>query len=233
MGDFNALLHRDEKRGGRPKVGWMLKEFKHFIDDCSLMDLQFKCFPFTWRNKRDSGKLIMARLDRALCTPQWFQSFPRCMLHHLSVNGSDHIAIMLCLNDSISHSRCEFLFDSRWVKKDEFKPVIEKAWASPSAGLCKVSHTNYADVNMISRPGDEIDGYDRAECCRLEQELSNAWRKEEMFWLQKSRIAWLAHGDKNTKFFTGKHKLGEGRMRLLDWRILGAIGVIPKMTFAK
>ncbi|XP_059663436.1 uncharacterized protein LOC132309101 [Cornus florida] len=141
MGDFNVVLHKDEKRGGRIKQGWMLKEFRFFLEDCKLVDLYFKGSPFTWRNNRDS------------------------------VQGSDHNAILLCLNNSISHSKRNFYFDARWVKDEGFKPVIEKTWD-------------------VSFPGPPLQ----------EQELGQAWREEELYWLQKSRIAWLHHRDKNTNF---------------------------------
>ncbi|XP_059630205.1 uncharacterized protein LOC132273206 [Cornus florida] len=130
MDDFNAILHRDEKQGRRLKQGWMLKDFKHFLEDCELLDLRFKGFPFTWRNNRDFGKLILARLDRALAIHHWSHLFPRCMVHRLTVQGSDHHALLLCLNDSLAHFTRSFQFDARWVKEEAFKPLVERTWGT-------------------------------------------------------------------------------------------------------
>lgn len=44
----------------------------------------------------------------------------------------------------------------------------------------------------------------------LENIISALLRKEEVFWLQCSRVSWMREGDMNTKFF---HKIASGRRR--------------------
>ncbi|XP_059650064.1 uncharacterized protein LOC132295802 [Cornus florida] len=69
--------------------------------------------------------------------------------------------------------------------------------------LSQTAHIRYKEVQSGVSFG-HVYGSTRGECSQLEQELKFAWRDEELFWKQKSRIAWLNHGDKNTKFFHRK-----------------------------
>ena len=44
----------------------------------------------------------------------------------------------------------------------------------------------------------------RAEFLGVSKTLDDLLLKQEIFWAQRSRMAWLEHGDKNTKFFHSK-----------------------------
>lgn len=57
LGDFNAILHPHEKRGGNHREGWLLLNLKDFFHKCRLMDMGYKGFlpyePRRWENSYD------------------------------------------------------------------------------------------------------------------------------------------------------------------------------------
>jgi hypothetical protein len=60
------------------------------LANCSLGDLGYWGWKFTWSNKRDSAEFVKERLDRALATSGWCSCFPEVVVHMPPALTSDH-----------------------------------------------------------------------------------------------------------------------------------------------
>ncbi|KAL5854783.1 hypothetical protein ACOSQ4_004585 [Xanthoceras sorbifolium] len=63
-GDFNELLHIEEKRGGNERTGPGMFNFRSIVELCDFVDLGFSWPLFTWNNKRGGSRNVQERLDR-------------------------------------------------------------------------------------------------------------------------------------------------------------------------
>ncbi|KAH7839880.1 hypothetical protein Vadar_009914 [Vaccinium darrowii] len=133
-GDMNCVLNSEEKKGGLDPAYWTTSKFQDFIDQCNLIDLGFTGYPFTWRNNREGEGYIQERLDRALATQSWRTKFAQATVEHIDAVGSDHNALLLCLDPGQTHRHSLFRFDARWVQDDEMATVVENAWKTPISG---------------------------------------------------------------------------------------------------
>ena len=67
-GDFNAILHKDEKCGGSQQA-LGCKRFGAWLRDCSIEDMGFIGTRFTWKRG-----MVQERLDRFVCNKNWKDS---------------------------------------------------------------------------------------------------------------------------------------------------------------
>ncbi|RAL38081.1 hypothetical protein DM860_000775 [Cuscuta australis] len=58
MGDFNTVLHMDERIGGNPVSLEEIKEFQDCLTNCGLEDLPFEGPKMTWTNNQNLRKRI-------------------------------------------------------------------------------------------------------------------------------------------------------------------------------
>ncbi|KAL5805657.1 hypothetical protein ACOSQ4_028390 [Xanthoceras sorbifolium] len=218
-GDFNELLHIEEKLGGNERIGPGMFNFRSVVELCDFVDLGFSGPLFTWNNKRGGSRNVQERLDRFFAT-----------IEHLGFMFSDHRPISAKfvrggLNGSGGGDR-KFRFEPFWLKDEECYSVICTAWGGfdsessgrglrDKLGLCADRLENWSKVKFgslkkaIDRKRCEINLlYDRKQSEQVldaiksrERELESLLSKEELYWKQRSRVDWLLAGDKNSKFF--------------------------------
>jgi endonuclease/exonuclease/phosphatase family metal-dependent hydrolase len=99
LGDFNAVLHRGERRGvnyiERVAPSVEVVEFGDFVSDLELVDLLILGRRFTWFHANGT---TMSRIDRVLMFEEWLSSWPNPSLWVLLRTVSDHCPLVVRYN---------------------------------------------------------------------------------------------------------------------------------------
>ena len=230
MGDFNEIISLDEKWGGEDRSLAQMAAFREAMSDCNLQDLGFRGPDFTWSNRRVNGDLVRVRLDRCIANEEWLSLFPRMQVSHVIVSSSNHMGILADLEPpmglTMGRRRRRFRFEHMWVRESGCEEAIRAAWCTPVSGTpmftvvqkikqCRVNLLLWSQTQLRATPrlidskktrlasleSCLHDEYDSSEVNALRREINILAEKEEIFWQQRSRIAWLKEGDRNTHFF--------------------------------
>jgi exonuclease III len=128
VGDFNAVLQRDERKGVNQSLvnshNTEIVEFGEFVREMELVDLPVIGRKFTWFH---SNGISMSRIDRMLVSDDWLTSWGNLSPWVLPRAVSDHYAIMLRYND-VDWGPKPFRFNNHWIIHKEFKGLVEEFW---------------------------------------------------------------------------------------------------------
>ena len=127
FGDFNEILHLDEKLGGKERDSNQMDAFRETLNACGLYDLGFVGQRYTWCNGRFGDQCTLIRLDRIVANDAWRTKFPEALVYHVSMTASDHCLLALSLKRSrIQRKRHKrFFFEAMWAREAGCKEVIE------------------------------------------------------------------------------------------------------------
>jgi hypothetical protein len=111
----------------------MMGRFRELINDLSLVEIPLHGCKFTWSNRQDCPTLV--KLDRVLCSTDWLELFPNCLLQSVYTDNSDHCPIIFGLQDSKTGKR-RFHFEVFWPKLEGFQAAVEDAWSAIPVSSC-------------------------------------------------------------------------------------------------
>ncbi|KAK2451297.1 hypothetical protein QL285_010365 [Trifolium repens] len=226
-GDFNDIANAEEKKGGVIASVRKCNKFNERITACNLLDLGSMGHKYTWRGTiYHGGQRIYERLDRALSNEKWRVSFPDCCVKVLArVDFSDHHPLLIIpRNAPHPIAPRQFRFESAWLLESSYNEMIVASWKHDQSvpnNLLKVQNevkkwrfdtfdqvlhkkkSIMARIDGIQRSiqnGSSARGNWKLER-KLQNELREILKKEEMMWFQRSRAKWLIDGDQNTRYY--------------------------------
>ena len=224
VGDFNELLCPSEKLGGTMRQDYNCWDFRNMVDNCKLKETKSSGNQLSWAGWRDSV-WIQCRLDRSFGNDEWFQLFPKAHMEYLGMVTSDHRPIRVTFAfEEREMGKGRFIFDKRLAKQRGVEEIVWLGWGpsvSPGSNTpladrinrCRRELAKWKRVTTVNAGGrikrlkasleEEVSKRFPSwiKMKRLRRELSQAYRAEESFWRQRSRIRWLKLGDRNTRYF--------------------------------
>ncbi|KAL9674277.1 hypothetical protein QQ045_030548 [Rhodiola kirilowii] len=227
MGDFNEIAFSWEMESKRFRQLWQMNNFRSCLEDCDLVDLEFRGVRFTYSNRRKDNEEFKARLDRAVANAAWRHMFPNVLVRHGFANCSDHVPVVVYVNGAkLASNQYLRRFEPMWLRHKCFKEVLRKSWAGQGdrqtiASKLKACMEDLTQLNglgfgnikekvkMLKERIQELRNGPRTEESAnheaiLSGELDEWMEREELFWRQRSRAEWLKFGDRNTSFFHAK-----------------------------
>ncbi|PNX92648.1 hypothetical protein L195_g015788 [Trifolium pratense] len=226
-GDFNDIASIDEKKRGAKVSVRKCNKFQERINNCNLLDMGAMGYKYTWRGPLfHGGQHIFERLDRALCNEKWRLVFPDGVVRVLArLDFSDHHPILITPKN-VPHpvASRQFRFESAWLMDNTYNDMLASSWKQDKSVVQNLSNVQndlkrwkFQTFEQVLRKKKEImariEGIQRSIQSatnsrgrwrleyKLQSELRDILRKEELMWFQRSRAKWLADGDRNTRYY--------------------------------
>jgi endonuclease/exonuclease/phosphatase family metal-dependent hydrolase len=127
MGDFNELMHANEKLGPNYADVNRIHEFCMYVKQCRFIDLDYSGPTYTWTNKRFSSVPTYERLDRCLGNAEWSLTYPAIIIYHLPMMYSDHAPMLVVLNMQRPRTNKPFRFKNWWLMEQEYHDIAKQS----------------------------------------------------------------------------------------------------------
>lgn len=127
-GNFNALLHSQDRLFRNPVVYSEIKEFSECVQELLLNKLNWMGDYYTWTNKQLGNDRICNRLDIAFGNHEWMIKWGHTKLIYDLPSMSDHSPMILELHTYQRNLKVPFRFFNVWADHKDFIPRVQDIW---------------------------------------------------------------------------------------------------------
>jgi hypothetical protein len=237
FGDFNECMWSFEHFSSTPRAEPQMAAFRDVLELCGLVDLGFSGVPFTYDNKRSGAANVKVRLDRAVASNDWRNLFPYNSVQHLVTPCSDHLALLIkgeLEEPQNVRKKCR-QYELMWERDHTLPEVIKNAW--PDCGVIRNigdvgkalketmdklhvwSKTKFGSIRLeLEKSRAQLEelmhmNADKQEIRRVTDSMNELLYREEMMWLQRSRLTWLKEGTEILNIFIAKQFGVRGKIK--------------------
>jgi hypothetical protein len=204
-----------------------MMDFREVLSYSDLYDLGFSGLPWTYNNNQRGTRNVRVRLDRGVANSDWMLMWPITNVIHHTSPQSDHKALLVKVRSGSEtlHQHRIFRYQIMWEREETLSSVVEKEWQRKNPGsdlgalaerlqvvtkdLKAWSRSNFWQITkQLEELCDEVVSLERNDPIRnwdtiltTKKKLDELLYREEMMWLQPSRVNLLKDGDRNTKYF--------------------------------
>nr|XP_016457391.1 PREDICTED: uncharacterized protein LOC107781232 [Nicotiana tabacum] len=221
MGDYNAVIHVDDRLNGAEIQEQETRDFIDFLFETGLTELKTVGRKYTWTNNH-----IYSKIDRAVVKGDWMIRLPHLEVIVLDHGFSNHSPLSTTFDNHPGRRARPFKFLNHLTEHQEFLDKVAKGWREPVSGvflksiwqklknvktemkLLNKEEYNAADMRIstirsnlqeaqeqMRLPGHDPALFDKEKSLKIDLEK---WVKiDEMIARQKSRMKWLKLGDSN------------------------------------
>ncbi|XP_074306084.1 uncharacterized protein LOC141641313 [Silene latifolia] len=252
-GDFNSLLHLNERIGGVEVTWYDITPMRQMVDQCELMELKSTGSFFTWNNKQEVGTKVYSKLDRVLVNGEWLDDFPECLSHFLPEGLFDHCPCLIKFQTRGNKKGVPFKYFNMWAMSEDFQHTVGQVWSQNDEGtpmfrvvqklkmlkkeLKKLDKEKFSDIENLTQVSEvslkEVqkrlikDPLNKVLCeseSALAKEVLILKRTRLQFLLHKSKERWMEEGDENSAYY--HQSIKKRRMRNRVYQIKNMEGIL-------
>ncbi|XP_019229272.1 PREDICTED: uncharacterized protein LOC109210327 [Nicotiana attenuata] len=230
MGDYNAVLNDQDRQHGSMIQDMETKDFKEFMKDTEMNELQTVGREYTWTNNH-----TYSRIDRGLVNANWMLTMPSLKIQVLEPSVSDHSPLKLMVTQIQRKKNRPFRFFNCIVDHPQFIQHVEQVWSvDGTKGMMQEVCDKLKRVKEVIK-GINIQHYQgvedrikeaRKELQIVQEKMSDRMQQpeliekektlrcelekwtpiEENIYNQRSRVQWLKLEDPNSAYFFAQMK---------------------------